>query len=167
MVAFSGEFCAEYENAQCINENDILLERYKIISLGGHTDDSIGILDMKNNILLTADALQGEGIESYGPNIDNMEKYIDTINKIADILPDGIIMSHEYAPLGGTIFGADEVKRYLNICINSAEKIISAARENPGFSPQQIADIYNREEGIRKIGDWTVESAVRYLNNRK
>lgn len=159
IAAFSNISGIDFEKVRRLEENDILLDRYKVISLSGHTADSIGLLDIKNNILLTADALQGEGIATYGPNLDNACEYLKTLKKISELKPDGIIMSHEYEPFGSVVWGGETVKEYLRICFDAVNKIILKTEENPDCTPREIADMYN-SENFRKIGEWTVRGII-------
>lgn len=110
------------KNINYLTDEQIFLERYKFLSLKGHTDCSCGILDMKNNVLLSFDCLQGIGIGKYSPNIDNASEYEKTLKKILSLNLDGIVASHEYEPFGSVAFGKEEVFEYIDACRKAFEK---------------------------------------------
>lgn len=163
IAAFSRNLNLDGANVHYLTDGEVFSGRYKILNLPGHTDDSAAVLDMKNNILLSSDCLQGKGIATYGANIDNAEAYLNTIKKISELELNGIIASHEYEPFGSAIFGKNNVKEYIGVCTDVIKEIISVAAENINASPEEIAAIYNSDKSRLPIGAWTVEGALGYL----
>lgn len=148
-------------------DEKIFLERYKFFSLKGHTDCSCGILDMKNNVLLSFDCLQGIGIGKYSPNIDNANEYEKTLKKILSLNLDGIVASHEYEPFGSVAFGKEEVFEYIDTCRKAFEKICFVVKENFNKTSKEIADIYNFGKNNLLLGEWMIESFKKYLMNKE
>lgn len=59
----------------------------KIIDLPGHTPGSIGILDMKNRVLIGGDSVQDGDIFMFGP-MRNISKYISSMKHLKDFTCD-------------------------------------------------------------------------------
>lgn len=166
IAAFSEKIAPKGKSAHCVKDGEIFFDRYKIISLAGHTDDSIGVLDLKNNILLCADALQQKGIAQYGANIDNTKEYVKTIEKVLKMDLSGIIASHEYEPFGSAVFGKKAVLECVALCSDVLNDIISVVSENINLSAQQITNIYNSKKEHLPIGVWTVRGVIDYLKTK-
>lgn len=164
IAAFSHEFKAH--KIHYLTDGEAFFGRYKVLHLPGHTDDSVGILDMKNNILLSSDCLLGRGIAIYGPGLDNPGVYLDTLKRVSELGLSGIVAAHDYEPFGGEIFG-DKVNEYINICAEVARAILAVALENPDADPKTITEIYNSDKSRLPIGEWTAEGAVKYLKGRE
>lgn len=125
-------------------DGQMLLERYKILNLKGHTDAGMGILDTKNKILVAADALQMYGIGEYGTNIDNPSGYIDMLNRIRGMNLHGIISSHSYYPYGDTAFGKEAVENYIDACFEALKLIAQTAKKSKDKNPEKIAENYRK-----------------------
>lgn len=147
-----------------LTDGDVLLGRYKILSLKGHTGDSIGILDLTYGILLTADALQLYGSGRYGTGLELPGEYIKTLENVKKLNLSGLIASHEYEPLGSTAFGADEINKYINTCRDALDLIVKTVNDNPSAAPAKIAEFYNNAyPTLPTISDWTAENVLRDL----
>lgn len=147
-----------------LSDSEILLTRYKILCLKGHTEDSIGILDLKTNVLITADALQLYGSGRYGTGLAVPGEYIKTLEKVKSLSLNGLIASHEYEPLGSTAIGTDEINKYVDTCREALDLIVKTINENKSSSPEEIASIYNSEyPALPTIDGWTVTNVIRDL----
>ncbi|MBE6596841.1 MAG: MBL fold metallo-hydrolase [Ruminococcaceae bacterium] len=89
-----------------------------IYPLSGHTDDSIGVLDERSGTLISADGLQGAGVDRYRCSIKNMPAYLATIERIRnDKRIENILFSHAYEPWNkDNIFGRENVKSCVKVC---------------------------------------------------
>lgn len=164
LIMLSQSFTLEGKNIHRPADGELLLNRYRILTLGGHTQDSAGILDTETNILLCSDCLQGDGSGKYGTNIEDTAAYINTLKKISDLDLDGIIASHTYEPVGDCAFGKDEVKRYINASKSALDRIIDTIKNNPAASVDELADIYNTSHGgISIVSGWTFKNVLEYL----
>lgn len=164
---FSESFVMEGKNIHYLKDNELLLDRYKILLLMGHTEDSIGILDTKSNILVSTDCLQLYGIGIYGTGLALAGEYIKTLEKLRKLNLEGIITSHDYYPLGSTAFGGDMVAKYLDTCADALNLIIKTIEENTSSTPDEIANIYNSSyPELPLISGWTVENVINYLKQK-
>ncbi len=92
-------------------------------SLPGHTNDSIGVLDLISGTLISGDGLQGAGVDKYRCGLQNKSAYFETINKIkGDKRIENLLFSHAYEPWNSdTAFGRSEVEKRLEECLECAK----------------------------------------------
>lgn len=99
-----------------LNDGDILLNQYMILNLKGHTDDSIGILDLNTKALLSFDSLQQNGVGKYKTLVADKSEYINSINRLVKMDINTVICSHDYDPYGCMIEGKENILRLYKIC---------------------------------------------------
>ena len=67
--------------------------------MGGHTKDSIGVLDTRTGTLISGDGLQGAGVDKYPCYTQDPEMYVQTLERILnDDRIESILFSHAYEP---------------------------------------------------------------------
>ncbi len=98
-----------------LEDGKILLERFQMLNLKGHTQDSLGVFDLETKALISCDSLQLNGIDKYGILIEDVDLYRKTIDRLRTMPIDAIYASHEYEPLGSVATG-EEVEAYLDCC---------------------------------------------------
>ncbi len=108
--------CKAFPYAKIITSPTVLLNRFEVIGLKGHSEDSLAIFDTKNKILLSFDCLQQRGIDKYRNGISNKAAYLESIEKVRNMGVKRIIFSHDYDPCGYRVQGKDEIENALNIC---------------------------------------------------
>ncbi len=101
-----------------IKDNQLLFNRYRLLNLKGHSDDSLAIFDLKTNILFSCDCLQMYGVDKYRTGVNDRDKYLRTIERVRMLNPTCIIASHEYEPLGSKVNGKD-VEKLLQLCVEA------------------------------------------------
>ena len=87
--------------------------------MAGHSEDCIGILDMRSRTLISGDGLQGAGVGRYRCSVKNCEAYLETIEKIKnDRRIENILFSHAYEPWNrDSIIGRSAVDDCLSECM--------------------------------------------------
>jgi glyoxylase-like metal-dependent hydrolase (beta-lactamase superfamily II) len=87
--------------------------------MAGHTEDCIGILDMRSHTLISGDGLQGAGVDKYRCSVRKREAYLETIERIKnDGRIENILFSHAYEPWDrDSVIGRREVDACLSECI--------------------------------------------------
>ena len=97
----------------------VLADGISTYSLAGHTVDCIGVLDERTATLITADGLQGAGVDKYRCSIKYRTAYIETLEKIkTDERVKNLLFSHAYEPWNkDRICGRGEVLVCLSDCI--------------------------------------------------
>ena len=148
------------------NDGDIVLDVFKIITITGHTNDSIAVLDMRTKTLISGDCLQLYGIIGSGKwacNISFPKEHIDAINKLRTIDIEHILTAHDYYPYGYSYIGKDNVSKALDACVSPLYFIKDLISNNPTLDDEQICSIYN-SDNKPKLGAHVV-NAIR--NNLK
>lgn len=106
-----------------LTDGELIGGRLQAVSLPGHTQNSVGFLDLKTNTLLSGDCLQLEGVGKYRNGIGYPSLYIESCEKLKKMNISRIVTAHEYDPLGSIANGKDEVEKYLDLCITIAQKL--------------------------------------------
>lgn len=99
-----------------LRDGEIVAERLRVVHLSGHTQYSVGYLDLPTRTLISGDCLQLAGVGKYTRGIRYPEQYLKSIEKLQELEIDRIIASHDYVPLGSIAEGREEVLRYLEEC---------------------------------------------------
>lgn len=94
-------------------------DRISTYSLPGHTLDCIGVLDGRTSTLITADGLQGDGVDKYRCTLKDKAAYLETIEKLrADERIQNLLFSHAYEPwFSDRVIGRNEVLGRLSDCV--------------------------------------------------
>ena len=125
-------------------DGDELLGCLKILSLPGHSDDSIGVLDERIKTLISGDCVQLGGVGRYGTGVCNGEKYILSIGRLSEMKLTNMITSHEYYPLGSIAVGCEKVAEYLKMSRDIAYEIRDYALSLEIEDHGEIAEVYNK-----------------------
>ncbi len=103
-----------------LQDGKMLLHRYQLLHLPGHSADSMAVLDTKTGTLLTGDCLQLWGIGKYRNGISHKRAYLESIRRVRSLGAAHIIAAHAYDPLGQFAHGREEVNAYLDECRQAA-----------------------------------------------
>lgn len=110
-------FETEFSNKMLLTDGEIILGNLQVVSLPGHTKNSVGYFDRKTKTLLSGDCLQLKGIGKYRNGICYHDLYEKSCKKLLETDIDRIVAAHEYDPLGSIAEGKEAVKEYLEKCI--------------------------------------------------
>ncbi len=113
--------CYNCEKIHDLQDGEVLLERFEVLNLKGHSSDSIAIYDRLTKGLLSFDCLQQKGISRYRNGVTDPKAYLEDIERIRKISPQYILASHDYEPLGALAVGADAVNALLEYCKEEIE----------------------------------------------
>ncbi len=102
------------------NDGEILLGQFEVLNLKGHTPDSLGILDLRTNTLLSFDSLQQNGVGRFKTYIQDKNDYLNTLKRLKNMGIKKIICSHEYEPFGFSV-ERDNVLKCLIECENAVK----------------------------------------------
>lgn len=119
-----------------LRDGDMLLGCVKALHLPGHSSDSIGFLDMRNNILIGGDAVQLYGISRYGCGLGSPRTYIKTLERLRAMPLNMYVASHDFVPLGAFARGED-VKRYFDTALECIKNITTFVRGNTHLSDEK------------------------------
>ena len=127
-------------------DGEELLENVRIVTLKGHSYDSIGILDSKTKTLISGDSVQLGGVGKYGTGLWNGTEYYKSLDKILSLDAENLITSHEYYPLGSLAFGRPALENYISESKKIASEIGELARK---YGETEAARIYNESIPVR------------------
>ena len=147
------EKCSGYK-VYCPDDGETLLCNLKVVTIPGHTYDSMALLDTRTNTLLTGDALQVYGIfgsQDWGSNIGFPVEYIESIEKVRKLDIQEIHTAHDYHPVGTVACGNQAVMRMLDACIEPIENIRSLVKANFSKSDEDIRTLYNQQVNVPTI----------------
>ena len=147
------------------NDGDEILGVFKVISVPGHTSDSIALFDTRTKTLLSGDALQLYGIfgsGAWGANIGLPKEHIKAVNKLQKMDIECILAAHDYHPCGYIYKGKTAVSKALDACIKPLEEIREMIINNPSLNDEEIRKLYN-EKGYPTLNPRVVP-AIRAMN---
>ena len=98
-------------------------ESITAISLGGHTEDSMGYYDTRTNTLLCGDALQFYGVGKYGCSIADAALYEQTLDRLDALGAHAVIPSHDFVGGSAAAIGEEAVSRLLSSARSIWEEI--------------------------------------------
>ena len=115
-------FETEFPKNKIIADGEMILGNLQVISLPGHTKNSVGYFDKKTKTLLSGDCLQLRGIVKYRGGICYHDLYENSCKKLKEMDIEKIIAAHEYDPLGSIAEGEKAVKEYVDKCIEISKE---------------------------------------------
>lgn len=128
------------------DDGEAVLGDLRVVTIPGHTADSMALLDTRTSTLITGDCLQVYGIfgsQDWGANISFPVEYIEAIEKVRRMLVREIYTAHDYHPCGNSAKGDAEIERMLDGCIEPLERICSLVKANLSKSDEDIRLLYN------------------------
>ena len=114
------QICPEIEVVESVKE---LFSGVSTYPLHGHAENCIGVLVEKAKTLITADALQLNGLSDYPCNVPHKAAYIETIARIrGDRRIENILFSHSFRPYHKHfVYGRERVLLCLDECLSFIE----------------------------------------------
>ncbi len=106
------------QKEKLLSDGEYLLERLQVVLLPGHTQNSVGYLDLVTKTLLSGDCLQLGGIGKYRNGVRYPDLYRQSIETVKQMEIDRIVAAHEYDPLGSIAEGKEAVFEYLQTCLD-------------------------------------------------
>lgn len=148
IVSRSEKIKNDYHNYSVLmpNDNDLLLDCIKVITIVGHTDDSAAILDTRTNTLITGDCLQLSGIfgsGKWGANINYPAEHLKALNKVKKLTVDEIYTAHDYHPCGYKATTPEDVQKMIYECEVPLMKVKELIAANPELNDEEIVSLYN------------------------
>ena len=144
-------------------DGDALLDVLRVVTIPGHTPDSMALLDTRTNTLITGDSLQLYGIYGSGPwgaNISLPVEHMQAVEKVRKLPVDEILTAHDYHPCGYHYVGKEQITSALDACIAPIMKVKELLTANPATDDDGICKFYNDAEYLPNLNARLV-SAVR------
>ena len=142
-------------------DGDMLLDTFQVVTTPGHTLDSQSLFDVTTGTLFTGDALQVFGIYGegdWGACIHCVPEYMDTLKKLRELPIIDLLMAHDYHPYGNEVYGAEEIRKCLDLCAQAILQVKEVVCAHPGLSDQETADLYNKDSGLPAVPDFVPEA---------
>ncbi len=99
-----------------LHDGDVLLGRFRVLHLPGHTAECLALWDEATGTLVTGDSLQAGGIGKYGVSFTDTAAYLRSVERVRTLGPEKIVAAHDFAPCGFQASGRQEVWRFLDAC---------------------------------------------------
>ena len=144
-----------------LQDGDMLLDTFQVVSIPGHTADAQGLLDTRTGMLFTGDCLQAYGIYGegqWGACIRAIPEHLAALQKLRKMELTNLVMAHDYHPYGNEVYGAEEIQNCLDICAKALLQVKEAVCAHPALSDQELADLYNADSGLPAVPAFVVEA---------
>lgn len=165
VIAKSEELKENYQGISFVNPKDgyEITKELQVVTIPGHTLDSIALLDKRTNTVITGDCIQlygpfGSG--DWGSNITHLKEHFEALSKLKTMDISLICASHDYHPLGNEYKGDDILKAY-ELCVKPLKEIKEFINENPEMNEKQLAELYNKRE-VPNVGSWVFKAIKEY-----
>ena len=142
-------------------EDHVLLDVLRVITIPGHTTDSMALLDTRTGTMLTGDSLQLYGIYGSGPwgsNICLPVEHIQAVEKVRSLPVEEIFTAHDYHPCGYHYSGREQIELALDSCIAPILKVKELLTANPEMDDDGIKKLYNDAEYLPNLNPRLVSS---------
>ena len=158
--------CSE-KHIHAVKDGEILLGCLRVLSLPGHSPDSIAVLDERSGTLFSFDCLQAFGIGRYGTGIANVADYLDSIEKTSSESMEFLVASHEYIPSGSTAMGREAIGQYLDHCRDAVQQLCEFAERSPDLSAEELAEHFKLAyPDLPTVSRFTFGAVKKHLNQR-
>lgn len=153
-VAAGSDQCGERipgRPVRIVGTGDTLVGPLTVVSIPGHTDDSIGILDTRTKTLLPGDSLQLYGIYGsgdWGSNISFAPEHLAAVARLRQLDIGQIVAAHDYHPCGYRADGTDAVAQYLNACSEAISGLKNYALRYSELDDQALTAQFNATSGL-------------------
>ena len=122
---------------------------FQVVTIPGHTADSMALLDERTNTLVTGDCLQLYGIfgsTDWACAITLPEEHFQALNKVRAIQVDEILTAHDYHPCGCRYVGHEAVEQALDACAQPLEEIRQIIRDNADMDDEMVRETFNAKD---------------------
>ena len=104
-------------------DGEILEGRLQVIHTPGHDHDCVCWYDIPTKTIITGDSLQGNGTPTQGVGFyQSLSEYLYSLDKLALMDIENIVLGHDYDGIGGVVIGAETVQKTLAYCGEMVEK---------------------------------------------
>ena len=143
------------DRVRCPEDGLILLERFWVVTIPGHTADSAALLDTHTDTLITGDCLQLFGIYGsglWGANITLPTEHLRAIEKVRALRLQSVLCAHDYHPYGRDIRGRELVDKALDACVEPLMRLRRLIMEHPELDDESVCTCYGQGEHLPTVG---------------
>ena len=131
----------------CPEDGMELLDAFRVVTIPGHTADSMALLDVRTNTLITGDCLQMFGIYGsglWGANITLPAEHLRAIEKVRALQAETILCAHDYHPCGRAVSGKEQVDKALDACVEPLMRLRQLILDCPELDDEGICARYHQ-----------------------
>lgn len=147
-------------------DGDVFLDVLQVVTIPGHSMDSAGVLDTRDNTLVSGDSLQLYGIfgsQPWGAAIYFMSAHFEAVAKLRTMEIDNILTAHDYHPYGYLHQGKEAVAKVLDACVEPLLRLKKLSAENPELDNKQLAALYNTDTTVPPVNN----RVTKYMRNEE
>lgn len=139
---------------RCPEDGQLILDTLQILSVPGHSADSLCLLETATKTLISGDSLQLYGIYgsgAWGANVGLPAEHLEAVEKLRKLEIHRIIASHDYHPYGYMAEGKEAVRKYLDACGEALYRMLDFIRSREETDAEDLAMIYNAQSGLPTV----------------
>ena len=147
-------------------DRDTLLGVLQVVTVPGHTLDSMAILDTRTSTMISGDCLQLYGIFGSGNwacNIGFPSAHLQAIEKLRTMHVQKLLAAHDYHPYGFLYESEETVLKALDACVEPLMNIKKMIQDAPELTDEEIVGLYNAPKTLPKLGVRAVSAIRREL----
>lgn len=145
-----------------------ILDVLQVVTIPGHTADSMGLLDTRTGTLLSGDSLQLYGLfgsGEWGANIVLPTEHRLALCTLRTLPIEQVYTAHDYHPYGAEHVGKEAVQRLLNACEQPLDEIEGLFQQYPNADDETIRRLYHAAKRRPTLGCHVV-TAMRQAKSR-
>ena len=149
-------------------EGELLLDTYRVVPIVGHTADSAGLLDTRNNVLVTGDCLQLYGVVGSGEWASNIifpVEYWQALDRLEKMPLAAIYTAHDYYPHGFFAVGEENIKQYIAACREPLLYIKKLILDAPEADDAAVRACFNARQGLPTLREKVVHAVREAVAN--
>lgn len=167
IVSRSKELREKFKDCRFLfpEDGDVLTGTLQIVTLRGHSMDSMTLYDKQSKIMLTGDGLQLLGIfgaDFWGANISYPVCHLQALEKLRRMEVEELLWAHDYHPMGRGAKGEKAVFDAIDACAAPLLQVRNLIAEHPELDDEAIRSLYN-VPGIPMMGCHVVTAVRRAM----
>lgn len=152
------------------HDGDRLDGVFRVVTIPGHTEQSIALLDERTNTLITGDCLQLYGIfgsTDWACAIALPAEHLDALDKVRALQVEEILAAHDYHPFGYRYVGREAVNKALDACRQPLMQIRQIILDHPDMDDEGVRATFNGLDHRPTVSTRIVGGVRRALNEGK
>lgn len=163
------------EPDEVIGDYALVCDRFRLIPAAGHDTDTVCWLDTATGTLVCGDSLQANGTDSQGMALYmDLPSYRATLHRLLDLGADNLITGHDYNPVGISAFGRENVKKYLETCLELVSfydgfirAMYACGKSEPEIAEALIDEVHGVRPSYLFLALHTVDSHIREIKKER
>jgi len=140
---------------------------FRVVTIPGHTADSMALLDTRTKTLITGDCLQLYGIfgsTDWACAIYLPTEHLQAVEKVRGLDVECILTAHDYHPMGWCYRGRGEVVAALDACVAPLFQIRDIIASDPELDDETVRLRFNALDKRPTVNTRVVAAVRKALN---